>query len=245
MTLYFQGEPYLNRYIFALIQKAQQENIYTVTSTNAHYLDWENAGKTVDSGLDCMIISIDGTDQDTYQSYRKGGKLSKVMEGTRNLLAARKQKGSFKPYVVFQFLVTGPNEHQIDDVKKLAKELGVDTVRFKTAQIYDYQYGSPLIPANPRYSRYKKQQDGTYVIKNRLLNHCWKMWHSCVITWNGKVVPCCFDKDATHQFGDINQEGFKAIWHNKSYRSFRNALMRSRKEIDICKNCTEGTKVWA
>jgi radical SAM protein with 4Fe4S-binding SPASM domain len=141
--------------------------------------------------------------------------------------------------------VVKPNEHQIPDVYKLAKELGVDQVALKTAQIYDYQNGSDLIPAADKYSRYRKNDDGTFSIKSKLFDHCWKMWHSCVITWDGKVVPCCFDKDADHVLGDLNKDSFRDIWYGKEYERFRSSLMRSRSEIEICKNCTEGTKVWA
>ena len=64
-----------------------------------------------------------------------------------------------------------PNEHQIDDLKLLAKEIGVDEVILKTAQVYDYKYGNELIPDNEKYSRYKKHSDGTYSIKNSLENN--------------------------------------------------------------------------
>jgi len=127
----------------------------------------------------------------------------------------------------------------------LAKELGVDEVKFKTAQIYDYEQGSELIPTIEKYARYKQKPDGTFTIKNKLLNHCWKMWHSCVITWDGKVVPCCFDKDASHPLGDLRQNSFSEIWQHKAYQDFRANLLQARSNIDICKNCTEGTKVWA
>jgi radical SAM protein with 4Fe4S-binding SPASM domain len=70
------------------------------------------------------------------------------------------------------------------------------------------------------------------------------MWSSCVITWDGKVVPCCFDKDAKHQLGNLQEKTFKEIWQNDSYKKFRTSLLKSRKEIDICQNCSEGTKVW-
>jgi radical SAM protein with 4Fe4S-binding SPASM domain len=115
----------------------------------------------------------------------------------------------------------------------------------KTAQIYDYANGSGLIPSNEKYSRYKRNPDGTYAIKNKLLNHCWKMWHSCVITWDGKVVPCCFDKDAHFVLGDLTRNSFSEIWYGEAYVNFRASLLKSRSEIEICKNCTEGTKVWA
>ena len=245
LTFYFQGEPYLHPQFLDMVQYAAAKKIYTATSTNGHYLSDAAAKKTVESGLDRLIISIDGTTQETYQAYRVGGKLEKVLEGARNIVRWKKELKSAKPYIVFQFLVVKPNEHQINDVKKLAQELGVDSVGFKTAQIYDYENGSPLIPTIDKYSRYKHDGDGKYSVKNQLLNHCWKMWHSCVITWDGLVVPCCFDKDAHHRLGSVQQNTFADIWRGEAYQQFRASLLRSRSEIEMCKNCTEGTQVWA
>lgn len=245
LTFYFQGEPYLNPQFLDMVKIASNKKMYTATSTNAHFLTPENAEKTVNSGLDRLIISIDGTTQETYQQYRVGGSLEKVIEGTKNIIQAKRKLKKNKPHVIFQFLVVKPNEHQISDVLKLAKELGVDEVKFKTAQVYDYKYGNSLIPENPKYARYKRLPDGTYTVKNPLLNHCWKMWHSCVVTWDGKVVPCCFDKDAQHQLGNLSEKYFRQIWRSEAYTRFRRAVLKSRKEIDICANCSEGTKVWA
>jgi radical SAM protein with 4Fe4S-binding SPASM domain len=245
LTFYFQGEPYLNPKFLDMVDYAAERKIYTATSTNAHYLNDEAARKTVESGLDRLIISIDGTTQESYESYRIGGHLEKVIDGTRNIVVWKKKLKSKTPHVVFQFLVVKHNEHQIPDVYKLAKDIGVDQVVLKTAQIYDYQNGSDLIPSQTQYSRYKRKSDGTYEIKNKLLNHCWKMWHSCVITWDGKVVPCCFDKDAHFVLGDLNKNSFYEIWNGEQYNAFRTSLLNSRNEIEICKNCTEGTKVWA
>ncbi|WP_268122733.1 SPASM domain-containing protein [Roseivirga pacifica] len=245
LIFYFQGEPYLNPKFLEHVAYANKRKIYTATSTNAHYLNDDVARKTVASGLDRLIISIDGTTQDVYEKYRKGGKLAKVIEGTKNVVKWKKELKSKTPHIIFQYLVVKPNEHQLEDVKKLADDLGVDEVAFKTAQIYDYEDGSELIPTIEKYSRYKQLKSGKWAIKNRLVNHCWKMWHSCVITWDGKVVPCCFDKDAHHQLGEMSDTSFKAVWKGPAYRNFRQALIRSRSEIEICKNCSEGTKVWA
>jgi len=244
LVFYFQGEPYLNRNFLDMVNYAQSKNIYTATSTNAHYLNDETAKKTVESGLDRLIISIDGTTQDVYEQYRVGGKLEKVIEGAKNVLKWRKELNSRTPMVIFQFLVVRPNEHQMDEVKQIADEIGVDDVWFKTAQIYDYENGNDLMPTIDEFSRYKKQKDGSYKIKNTLMNRCWKMWHSCVITWDGRVVPCCFDKDASHALGELKDDSFRNIWFDEKYKDFRASVLHSRSDIEICKNCTEGTKVW-
>jgi radical SAM protein with 4Fe4S-binding SPASM domain len=243
LTFYFQGEPYLNPAFLDMVKYASKKKVYTSTSTNAHYLNDKNAKATVESGLKRMIISIDGTTQETYEQYRVGGDLQKVIEGTKNMIKWKRELKSVTPHLVFQFLVVKPNEHQLDDVKKLAQELGVDEIVYKTAQVYDFENGNELIPGNEKYSRYKKGADGKWRIKNNLLNQCWRMWSGCVITWDGKVVPCCFDKDAHYTLGSLKEESFEKIWRSEPYNNFRSAILKSRKEIDICANCSEGTQV--
>ena len=245
LIFYFQGEPFLHKGFLDMVRYASSKNIYTATSTNGHFLTDEKARETVESGLDRLIISIDGATQDIYSQYRIGGNLEKVLEGAKNIVKWKKALGKKQPFVVFQFLVVRPNEHQIDQVKALASEIGVDQVWCKTAQIYDYESDpNQLIPKSDKHSRYKQDESGKTVPKNNISNHCWKMWHSNVITWDGKVVPCCFDKDATHQLGELGGSTMKQIWNSNSYAKFRSDLMRSRKNIDICANCSEGLKVW-
>ena len=245
LIFYFQGEPYINPGFLDMVKYAKDKGIYTITSTNGHFLNDVNAKKTIESGLDRMIISVDGTTQETYENYRKEGNLESVLQGARNIVKWKKEMNSATPHTIFQFLVVKPNEHQIDEIYKIAEEIGIDEVKLKTAQVYEYEQGNDLIPTIEKYSRYKKNTDGTYSVKNKLLNHCWKLWHACVITWDGLVVPCCFDKDAQHRLGDMKDKPFQEIWQGEDYDKFRKQLLKGRDQIDICKNCTEGCKVWA
>ncbi|MEZ4959731.1 MAG: SPASM domain-containing protein [Saprospiraceae bacterium] len=245
LIFYFQGEPYINPKFLDMVKYAHHKGIYTITSTNGHFLNDENARKTIESGLDRLIISVDGTTQQTYESYRKEGKLETVLQGASNVAKWKKKLKSKTPHLIFQFLVTRPNEHQIPDIYRLAEEIGIDEVKLKTAQVYDYEHGNDLIPTQGKYARYEEKPDGTWRVKNELLNHCWKLWHACVITWDGLVVPCCFDKDASHRLGDLKKISFREIWQGEDYRHFRASLLKGRDQIDICTNCTEGCKVWA
>jgi radical SAM protein with 4Fe4S-binding SPASM domain len=246
INYYFQGEPFLNPDFLAFVKEAKKHKIYTATSTNAHFISEKKAQEIVSSGLDRLIISIDGMTQQTYETYRVHGSLEKVINGTKELIRAKNKLKSQTPHLIFQFLVVKPNEHEVDEVFKLANTLGVDEVRLKTAQVYDYKNGNPLIPDNENYSRYLKQKDGTFKLKVGIGNHCWRMWSSCVFTWDAKIVPCCFDKDATFQLGSLldNIENFSQIWRSKPYNQFREQILQDRSQIEICKNCSEGSKVW-
>ena len=240
LIFYFQGEPYINPKFLEMVQYAHKKGIYTITSTNGHFLNDENARKTIESGLDRLVISVDGTTQETYEQYRIGGTLENVLQGARNLVKWKKQMGANHPHIIFQFLVVRPNEHQIPDIYRLAKEIGVDEVKLKSAQVYDYEQGNPLIPTQERYARYRQNADGSWSVKHALANHCWKLWHACVITWDGWVVPCCFDKDAEHRLGDLRKMSFRELWQGADYQNFRKKILLGRHQIDICTNCTEG-----
>jgi radical SAM protein with 4Fe4S-binding SPASM domain len=244
LTLYFQGEPFLNRSLAEMAGYASQKGIYTVTSTNGHYLDEQSATAIVESGLDKLIISVDGITQEAYADYRKGGVLAKVLDGTAQVLAQRKRLKQKTPFVVWQCVVFKSNEHEIQLIQKAGRELGVDEVVIKTAQLYDFAEGSAMMPSE-RHSRYQKNADGSFSIKNSLLNECWRMWQGCVVTWDGKIVPCCFDKDASHTVGDLGEMEFQRIWTSPAYNEFRKAVFSGRKEIDICANCSEGSRVWS
>ena len=245
LTFYFQGEPFINPAFLDLVQDARERGIYTMTSTNAHFLDEERAERTVRSGLNRLIISIDGTDQQTYSAYRRGGSLEKVIAGAGRIVKWKERLKSATPRVVFQFLVVKPNEHQIPEVRAMANRIGVDDLWLKTAQVYEPGDDHPLIPTQDRYSRYRRQPDGTWQVKNALRNDCWRMWRGCVITWDGRVVPCCFDKDAHHVLGDVSKTSFTELWQGQAYRDFRTALLGSRSGIEMCRNCSEGSPVWA
>ena len=240
ITLYFQGEPLLNKDFAEFVRMARCKNIYVATSTNAHYLDENAAHEMVQSGLNRLIISLDGTDADTYVKYRRGGNFNQVLENIKTMVRVRKASGKKHPLLELQFLVLKHNQHQVEEIKKLGKELGFDIVSLKTAQVYEFEEGNDFIPDIDRYSRYEKQADGKYRIKNKLPNYCFRMWSGCVVTWDSRVVPCCFDKDAEHQFGKMDEQDFKTIWRSPDYNAFRQQILKDRSQIDICRNCSEG-----
>lgn len=245
INYYFQGEPFLHPGFLDLIREAKKQRIYTSTSTNAHFITAQKAKEIVESGLDRLIISVDGLTQETYEQYRVHGKLEKVISGIREIVNAKNNLKSNTPHLIMQFLAVKPNEHEIPLLHNFASDLGISDVRIKTAQLYDYENGNPLMPDDEKYARYRKKADGTYKLKYKLGNHCWRMWSSTVLTWDGMVVPCCFDKDAKHVLGKVGDSEFSDIWKNVQYKTFRKTVLTNRNQIDICQNCSEGAKVWA
>ena len=209
------------------------------TSTNGHYLDDKNINRIIKSGLNHLIISLDGLDQKTYEKYRVNGNLPTVIEGIIRLVAAKKAMKSNAPFIELQFIVMRHNEHQMQQVREFAKQAGVDKLAFKTAQMYNFDTESTIIPNLKSKSRYRQSSDGKWVPAKKIRNRCHRIWSSLVVTWDGKVVPCCYDKDADHQTGDLLEEPLSEIWKNQHYSAFRRQVLKNRSETEICWNCGE------
>jgi radical SAM protein with 4Fe4S-binding SPASM domain len=242
VQLFFQGEPFINKQLPRMIKYAQENKVYISISTNGHFIDLTNVDFILDNAPDKLIYSVDGLDEESYQNYRVGGTFKQADEGLRALIKRKNERGLKKPFIEFQFIVMKQNEHQLDEVLNYGKEAGVDKVVFKTMQISNYENAVKFLPSNKKYSRYIVE-NGSYKIKNKMKNHCFALWRTSVITWDGKLVPCCFDKDAEYNLGSLNGKSFQQIWKSEEYNKFRQRVLDSRKSINICTNCTEGLKI--
>ncbi|MDD4968416.1 MAG: radical SAM/SPASM domain-containing protein [Paludibacter sp.] len=238
VILYFQGEPFLCNQLMEFIKYTHESGIYSSTSTNGQFLNKKIAREIVLSGLDKLIVSIDGTTQDVYETYRVGGNLQKTLVGINNIVEWKKELKSITPLVEIQFLVLKNNEHQMTEMKMLAKSLSADRLTFKSAQLYDFEKGSDLLTTKDRYARYKRTRNGQYKIKGRQPNRCWRMWSGAVINVHGEVLPCCFDKSSEHSFGNINEQSFLDCWQSSKANNFRSRIINNRMQFDMCRNCT-------
>jgi radical SAM protein with 4Fe4S-binding SPASM domain len=239
LVLHFQGEPFLHPRILEMISLASKKKIYTIISTNGQDLDDDIAREIVNSGLNEIIVSMDGLDQSTYEKYRVGGDLKRVKTGIQNLVRYKKEHGGSYPEITLQCLVFSHNQHQVNDIKRWGGETGVDRVRIKTARMIEYKKGNLRIPDN-KFARYRLTDNGQYELKSRFRNYCWRSWSRSVITCDGEILPCCFDVHKEFVFGNIKEQPFTEIWTSDQYNSFRKKILKNRKAIKICRNCTEG-----
>ncbi len=243
VQLFFQGEPFLHKQLPEMISYAKSKKLYTVTSTNGHFLDQATVDAVVQAELDTLVIGLDGISPEVYKFYRRNGNFDTAVKGIERLIAERNNAGKKHPKICLQFIVFKSNEDQIEDVKRFGKELGVDKVVIKTGQIYADTDVNEYLPLNPRYTRYVND-NGTIRLKNSVPNFCKRIWTNAVFTWDGTLASCCFDKDAEYAFGTWNGKSFNDMWRSKQSRDFRKQVLKNRSAIPMCSNCTEGIKEW-
>lgn len=242
LQLFFQGEPYINKNLSKMILFAQKKKMYVSVSTNGHLLNESNIDTILDSAPDKIIYSIDGLDEKTYQNYRVGGSFSKVDRNLRILSARKKARKLNKPFIELQFIVMKQNEHLLNEVINYGKETGVNKVIFKTMQVTSYENAVHFLPISEKYRRYQLE-NSSFRLKGKIKNHCFALWRTSVVTWDGKVVPCCFDKDAEFELGMLNGKTFNEIWKSDTYRDFRRKILLGRNNVNMCSNCTAGMKM--
>lgn len=237
MNLYFQGEPMLHPGFSEFI--TYRKDIYTEVSTNGHFLSSENSDQIARSYLNRIIISVDGADQDTYSAYRVNGDLATVLEGIDKLAKAVKKSRS-KLKIELQMLVNRHNEHQTESIRRIAVSAGA-RLRLKSMQVNDTDKIGEWVTRDDQFNRYKNVK-GNYAVKSTLPDRCRRLWFNPVITWDGKVLPCCFDKNGEYIMGDLKKNTFREIWHGKQFYDFRNMVLNGRGSIGICRNCTSGLR---
>lgn len=239
IQFYFQGEPLLNKDLPIMIREAHDAGLYTIVSTNAQAMTPELANALVASGLDRIIVSMDGLTDTSYNAYRIGGSLEKTKAALRWLRQSKEKSQqlkakSQKPIVELQCLRLKSNEHEWSELKRVYKSLGADKLTLKTAQLYDYANGHPLMPSNSKYSRYILGTDGLYH-RRPLRKGCFRVWSGCVITTTGEVLPCCYDKAHTFSYGNIMTAPLKDLFCSPQAQAFRKAAMKEQPAI--CREC--------
>ena len=234
VQFYFQGEPLLNRDLPQMIREAHDAGLFTIVSTNAQAMSEEMARALVGAGLDRIIVSMDGLTEESYNAYRVGGSLEKCKAALGWLYCQKSKVKSRKPIIELQCLRLKSNEQEWALFEREYKALGADRLVFKSAQLYDYADGHPLMPTKAKYSRYVKGQDGKYH-RRKLGKGCWRVWSGAVVTTTGEVLPCCYDKAHEHAYGSIMNAGMKELFGNEKAVAFRRAALKETPKI--CKEC--------
>ncbi len=232
ITLYFQGEPLLDKTIIEKIKYLRTNNYYVEISTNAQNISKEIATALVESGLNRIIISMDGVTQSTYEKYRINGNINKVYEAINNLLDTKIFLHKKNPKIIVQYIVFKHNEDEIEIFKKIIKKIKVKT-KIKSAQLdsnsIDY------LPNNDRYRRYN--------INNNILQRkkkpprpCYRLWKEIILLQNGQIAICCQDKNGDYINDNWYNTDIKKIWKSEKINNLRLATIKGT-PLEICNNC--------
>jgi radical SAM protein with 4Fe4S-binding SPASM domain len=238
------GEPLLNKAIYDMISYAKQKHVRVIMGTNAHNLkNDEDRRSLIESGVDEIYFSLDGAEQRTYEMYRKRGDFSVVVENIKRLIELKRKMGAANPAIELQFLVMKHNEGDIDKMRDLADDLGVDRLAFKPVGFNNADWGREEIetrfldfePTIEKYRIYKHVNDKLTWDKE-IRNFCQTLWTGLTILADGTLVPCCLDPRGELVLGHVD-DGILKAWNGDRYRSLRRQITRDKKKIKLCAKC--------
>ena len=243
--LYGLGEPFLAGNIFEMIEYANESNIGVRISSNLNDFRWEDAERLVLSGLEHLSFALDGLDQGTYSRYRVGGDFDRVVRNLSSILDARKRLKSKTPSVEWQFMLMKHTVDQVPRARRMARQLGVDSISFVPIGNIDPTRKDQLekwVPREKRYARYDIET-GADARSEGKMGRCSWLYRGAFVTWDGWVSPCCyFSSFEESRFGNIKEDDFTSVWNNEHYVTARKLFSKGDEDYDgikagICYIC--------
>lgn len=244
IDLYNWGEPLLNREIFKMVEYANSKRIRTRISTNLINLSEDDTESMIKSGLDEIIVSIDGASEETYKVYKVGGSFSKVIQNIKLIQKKKEELRAKNPEVVWQFLIMKQNECELKEAESLAKKLKVRFRKIPTRADMGIEVFLSDEEKIKRFSDwFPSEKFSRYDIKKKRRKirprSCFFLWTYIVVNWDGSVSPCCSIYPKKYDFGDI-KEGVLKVWNNEKYKMAREIVRK--KIIDervVCSFCVK------
>ncbi len=207
------GEPLLNKRLPELIAKCKSREIWVLISSNMSVPLQDAAIEAmVKSGLDAIILSIDGATQETYQTYRRGGDLALVLDNVRRMVAAKRRLGLHSPHLYWRYLAFPWNCHEIELAREMAAALGVDEFGVEPGVMTpDTQH--VLTPRKPDEQGRPQQREISALWQRHADERrdrqqyfgCDYLYQSISINSNGLVHPCCYVVSPEHAVGHAGQ----------------------------------------
>lgn len=227
IDLFSWGEPLLNQEVYDMIQYAHRRRVKVKISSHLNLLDEDKAERLVKSGLDSLIVSLDGASQETYQRYMVGGDFNLAIKNLKILIQKKEYLKSPTPHIMWKFFVMKQNEHELTNARRIAIELGVD--EFQPSAIHGDIGFEPFWTREKKIERCREwlPDDPKYGLS--AMKPCDFLWLGAAINWNGSVSPCCLYYPEKYDFGNMfNEGGFKRIWNNKKYRAARRIVREGK-----------------
>ena len=204
------GEPLLHKDIFRMIEYAKNKGVnYVVMNTNGTLLTDKMINRIVNSKLDIIRFSIDGS-AETFKRVR-GVELENIEKNIKKLkIIKEKKKPELKMGVVFTVEedTEGDAEEYINHWEKI-----VDHVRLQ-----------PKLITSPR----------TEVCPEPF----GKDYGKLVVLWDGRVIPCCVDYNANLMIGNIQNDTIPNLWKSEKLNILREQHLKGEFP-DTCANCNE------
>jgi radical SAM protein with 4Fe4S-binding SPASM domain len=223
------GESLFHPKIDLFIDYCADNGVMPFLSTNATILNEKNALKILNSKLETIILSLDGTTKETYEKIRVNGDFDETKSNILNFLELKKKMHKTKPYTIIQTIRMKETEKEIEAFKEQWRGIA-DNILIKKFSVWADQVAGikNLSEEEQRYFPFRKERFP-----------CSLLFKNVVVLWNGDVVPCCLDYDAKFVLGNVNENTLKEIWNSEKFNELRRNHIDGNYDNPLCKGCLE------
>ena len=247
VSLHNWGESLLNREVYSMIAYAQARNVGTNLSSNFSDATQSDLVSILDSGLEYLVVSLDGTTHDSYRQYRIRGKFENVVANIAELIRIRDKRRVSTPFVEWQYIVMKHNEHEIESAEEMSRRLGVNLLRFipvglpynstpEERMIYAARWFPTTVVGRKQKVTDSIVQQFGYATKP---SPCFYLYRSLTINPDGGISPCCMVNHQEEDFGHFPAD-LRMLWNNDKYqtaRSLFSALNAPHPVPTVCHSC--------
>lgn len=229
------GEPLLHGQVTDAVRLLESRGVRTTICTNFNVpFDAAKADDLVRSGLAVLGVSIDGPDQETYETYRVRGRLQQALHNARLVVESKRRLKSATPRVIWTYLVFKYNEGRVQEARRLATRLGLE---FATTR--------GLVPLDPSWETQAPIEHASFDLF-RKGRSCKFLYSMAAVNADLGVSPCCSEAafESADDFGSVQREPFRATWNGARHRAARRlfrALWDSEVTVDrpvCCEQCS-------
>ncbi|MBI4020057.1 MAG: SPASM domain-containing protein [Candidatus Aenigmarchaeota archaeon] len=225
------NEPLTDPLIFKRIQYAREKGITgTRFFSNGSLLSEEKAKALLESGLELLIISLDGATKEVYEKVRVGLDYDTVIANITRFLEMRKAGGYQYPKVELHMTVSKANTSEAEAFVSKFKQLA-DVVTTTIAHDWAGQ---------------TQENNPLHVITNPVpATPCRKLWFDFNVLADGRVALCCLDYDGKVILGDVKSQSIMEIWNGEAYRKIRDAHVNGNQStLNLCNTCHQRDSWW-
>lgn len=233
VLLYWSNEPLLNKNIAKMVRYCNELNLYTFISTNVMLLTGNKFKELSESGLDELLVCIDGFSPDTYEPFRKGAKFEMVKRNIENICRIKRELRAVNPWIEIQYIETKENSKEITLCREWAEEIGIDSFRVQSLYITKHLNDYQTLREEFYTEKNWKEQDKKISMKDK--KACRNAESTVCVLVNGQTTICCYDIKGTFSYGNLLEDSFESITKNDKYTEI---ISKGKEhELSICKKC--------
>jgi radical SAM protein with 4Fe4S-binding SPASM domain len=241
IALWHYGEPVVYRHFTESISYCHERGLNVGISTNPSVWTERRIDQILDLGVDALYVMVDGLDDETSISIR--GAPASFVRGAKYIkeLASKKvTRGLTKPMIAISMVKQPRNAHQWQEFASYSAEVeGIDRVHLGNYSTFagDLVQLNEIGDVLALFDEEQLDQEAHQAYIS--LFPCFYPWHSVSVTWEGQVVPCCRDYNASDVLGDLRTQTLADIWNGARLQQLRREHCGGKIATPLCVNCKE------